>query len=155
MHRWLTDPQYRESQSSLGWALEYCKYLDCLQTVIVGYVASWHERDRYQCMLVSRYKDGKNPEMMSRRDDFKLAARSLAVVRHQEWRENPHIPRNNENDSDHSTNSHLVGTPTLARTTSMARTTRLAPVAGMERMVTGFLSHQVTLQISLPNCFFF
>ena len=43
---------------------------------------------------------------------------------------------------------NLVGTPTVARTT------RLARVAGMERMSTDSLNPQVTLQISLPvNCF--
>ena len=41
---------------------------------------------------------------------------------------------------------NLVGTPTMARTTPMAR---LARMEGMGRMSTDFLS-QVTLQISLP-----
>ena len=39
-------------------------------------------------MLVLRYKDGKNPGKVSKRDDFKLAARSISVARHQEGREN-------------------------------------------------------------------
>ena len=38
--------------------------------------------------------------------------------------------------------------------TSVARTTRLARMAGMERMSTDFLSGQVILQMSLPVYFF-
>ena len=93
VHRWLTDPQYQESKWSHGSTLEYCKYLDYLKAVNVDYVATWHERNRYQNMPVLRYKDGKNPGKMSIRDNFKLAARSLAVARHPEGRENLYIPR--------------------------------------------------------------
>ena len=69
------------------------------KTVIVDYVANWDERDRYQNMLVLRCKDGKNHGKMSRQDDFKLAAPSFAVARHQESREV------NDFYSDPSTNS--------------------------------------------------
>ena len=60
-----------------------CKYLGYLKTVNMDYIATWDERDRRQNMLVLRFKDGKNPGTMSRRDDFKLAARSFAVASHQ------------------------------------------------------------------------
>ena len=42
-------------------------------------------------MLVLKLHDGKTPRKMSDRDDFKLAARSLAVLRHQEGKEHPKI----------------------------------------------------------------
>ena len=82
-HRWLTDPQYQKSQSSHGWTLEYCTYLDYLKTVHLDHVANWDKRDRYQNMHVLRYKDGKNPGKMSIRDHLKLVARSLVVASHQ------------------------------------------------------------------------
>ena len=44
-------------------------------------------------MLVLKLHDEKNPRKMSRRDDFKLAARSLVVLGHQEGRENLCIPK--------------------------------------------------------------
>ena len=82
-HRRLTDPAYQESQLSHGWVLEYCKYLDHLKTVNMDYIATWRERDRYQNMLVLRFQDGKEHGKMPIRDDFKLAARSLAMASHQ------------------------------------------------------------------------
>ena len=48
------------------WTLDHCKYQDYLKTVNVDNVANWDERDRYQNMLVLRYKDGKNPGKMSK-----------------------------------------------------------------------------------------
>ena len=42
-HRWLTDPQYQQSQSSHGWTLEYCTYLDYLKTVHLDHVANWEK----------------------------------------------------------------------------------------------------------------
>ena len=69
VHRWITDPYY-QAVSMPTWTLEYCKFLDNLKTVNVDYVACWHGRDRYQNMFVLRYKDGKNPGKMSKRDDF-------------------------------------------------------------------------------------
>ena len=57
------------------------------------YIATWEERDRYQNMLVVRCKDGKNSGNVSIRDDFKFAARSLAVASFQEGKRNFYIPR--------------------------------------------------------------
>ena len=58
------------------------KYFDHVKTVNMNYIATLDERDRYQNMLVLRYKDGKN-----------LAARSLAVASHQESKHKFYIPR--------------------------------------------------------------
>ena len=93
VHRWFTDPQFQESQWSHGWAEEYGQYLDYLPPSISSIIATGSKRSRYHNMLVLRFQDGKNPGKMSNRDDFKLAARSIAVISHQEGRENPFIPK--------------------------------------------------------------
>ena len=138
-------------------------------------IANWDERGRYQNMPV------RNPGKMSRRDVFKLAARSLIVARHQESRDNFYMPRN-ERDRQRTFNEQLRldlewrvdiiercmdrrlhlfhlrqpgGTPTVVRTTSMARTTRWLRMAGKGRMSTDFLTRQVILQLSLPVSRFF
>ena len=72
--RWIDDPQYQETEQAHRWTLKDPKYLDNLKTVNLDYVATWHERDRYQYMLVLRYKNVKNPGWMSIQDDFQRAA---------------------------------------------------------------------------------
>ena len=56
VHRWLTDPQFQESQMSHGWTEEYCRYLDYLTTFNIKYNATGPERSRYHNMLALRFK---------------------------------------------------------------------------------------------------
>ena len=46
--RWHKDELYRNSQSAIGWAKEYCQYLDSLMSIDVWYTATWKERERYE-----------------------------------------------------------------------------------------------------------
>ena len=69
--------------------LEYCKYFDDLKAVNTTLLSGY----RYQSMLVLRYKDGKDQDKMSIRDDFKVAARSLVAASHQEGEKYSYIPR--------------------------------------------------------------
>ena len=87
MHRWLTGPQFQQSQKSHGWTEAYCRYLDYLTTVNIIYNPTGPERSRYHNMLVLRFKRWKESRKDVKSRRFKLAARSLAVIRHQERRD--------------------------------------------------------------------
>ena len=60
--------------------------LDYLLTVDVNYTETCPERARYHNMLVLKFQKRKDSCKMSKRDDLKLAARSLVVLGHKEGR---------------------------------------------------------------------
>ena len=64
-----------------GWTLE-CIYVVHLKTIEIDYKATWNKRNREKNQCVLRWKDEKNPGKMPIQDDFKEAARSLAMVEH-------------------------------------------------------------------------
>ena len=159
--------QYRESQWNIGWTEEYCRYLDYLLTVDIKYIATWPERSRYHNMLVLKLQDGKDSVKMSKRDDFNLAARSLVILGHQEGRGNLHLPKSKK---ERQVTARWVTSirPGVAKlelskilwiagiififgnlvgTSRMARTTRLAWMAGMARMSTASVSRQSLCKI--------
>ena len=75
-----------------GWTLEYFLFCDYLKTVEIEYNATWDERHCHKNQYVLRWKNEKNPGKVSIQDDFKRAARSLAMVKHQDGIGNAKIP---------------------------------------------------------------
>ena len=88
---WIKDPVYRETQRVHGWTLEYCIFLDCLNTVDISMrLPEKNELDT----TVNTYWGGKTKRTQEKsiHDDFKMAARSLATVKQQEGQEHAYIP---------------------------------------------------------------
>ena len=81
--------------------------LDYLFTVDVDFIATCPERARYHNMLVLELQKRKDSSTMSKRDDFKLAARSLAVLGHKEGLENPFFRSRKEKDKYRSMTSTI------------------------------------------------
>ena len=73
--RWQYDPSHLH-----GWTLEYCIFLDWLNTVDIESQAPREERIRYHNQYVLRWKDEKNPGKIPSHDYIKKATRSLATV---------------------------------------------------------------------------
>ena len=78
-YRWQKDDLYRNSQIAVGWAEDYCRYLDSISTTNISYTTARIERERCQNNLVLGVNDqGPKPGPMNNRADFSQTGSSPA-----------------------------------------------------------------------------
>ena len=69
--------------------------LDYLTTIVISYIATWHQRHRYESTitLVCNEED-RQAGLMNARTDFGPNTRILASLRQEQGRQNFFIPKN-------------------------------------------------------------
>ena len=87
--------------------LEYCKYLDYLKTVNMDVIATWEDRDRYQNMIVLRFKTERTMARCQYEMISKLQLEHLPWPATRNGKKIFTCLEMNENDSDPSTYNYV------------------------------------------------
>ena len=59
--KWQENDKYRNSQKAHGWSEEFCRNLDHLTTIDISYTAPWHQRHRYENIIMLVCSDDDRP----------------------------------------------------------------------------------------------
>ena len=74
--RWPHEALYRNTQTYLGWSLEYCPFLDHLKTIQITCNATQGERLRYRNDFMLQWENPTNPGIMSIHEKFRDAVKT-------------------------------------------------------------------------------
>ena len=74
--RWPHEAPYRNTQTYLGWSLEYCPFLDHLKTIQITCNATQGERLRYRNDFMLQWENPTNPGIMSIHEKFRDAVKT-------------------------------------------------------------------------------